>query len=60
VAVADNPAGPLRDVLGKPLVSADTFPGRMIDPAAFTDDGVTCLYWGGRRRSTACGPPQTA
>jgi beta-xylosidase len=47
VAVADDPAGPFTDVLGKPLIAAGSFAGQMIDPAAFTDDdGVTYLYWG--------------
>ncbi|GAA2645430.1 family 43 glycosylhydrolase [Paractinoplanes durhamensis] len=47
VAVADNPAGPFRDVLGKPLVAAGSFAGQAIDPATFTDDdGTTYLYWG--------------
>lgn len=47
VAVADSPAGPFRDALGKPLVARDAFPGQMIDPAVFTDrDGTAYLYWG--------------
>lgn len=47
VAVADSPAGPFRDALGRPLVSAGSFGGQMIDPAVFTDDdGQPYLYWG--------------
>ncbi|MEU4237704.1 family 43 glycosylhydrolase [Actinoplanes sp. NPDC026619] len=47
VAVADSPAGPFHDVLGKPLIASGAFSGQMIDPAAFTDDdGTTYLYWG--------------
>ncbi|HWS37470.1 MAG TPA: family 43 glycosylhydrolase, partial [Actinoplanes sp.] len=46
VAVADSPAGPFTD-LGRPLVTAGTYPGQMIDPAVFTDDdGKSYLYWG--------------
>ncbi|WP_405887615.1 family 43 glycosylhydrolase [Streptomyces sp. NBC_01136] len=47
VAVADSPAGPFKDALGKPLVAEGQFTGQMIDPAVFTDDdGQSYLYWG--------------
>ncbi|MFI1990724.1 family 43 glycosylhydrolase [Actinoplanes sp. NPDC020271] len=47
VAVADNPAGPFKDALGKPLVAAGSYSGQMIDSAVFTDDdGKSYLYWG--------------
>lgn len=47
VAVADSPAGPFKDALGKPLVGKGQFTGQMIDPAVFTDDdGQSYLYWG--------------
>ncbi|MDV7215543.1 family 43 glycosylhydrolase [Streptomyces prunicolor] len=48
VAVADSPAGPFKDALGKPLVAkGGSFSGQMIDPAVFTDDdGQSYLYWG--------------
>ncbi|MEV0898283.1 family 43 glycosylhydrolase [Actinoplanes sp. NPDC049802] len=47
VAVADSPAGPFTDALGKPLVAAGAYSGQMIDPAVFTDDdGKSYLYWG--------------
>ncbi|WP_329598943.1 family 43 glycosylhydrolase [Streptomyces pseudovenezuelae] len=48
VAVADSPAGPFKDALGKPLVAKDgSLQGQMIDPAVFTDDdGTSYLYWG--------------
>ncbi|MER7488515.1 family 43 glycosylhydrolase [Streptomyces sp. NPDC126497] len=47
VAVADSPAGPFTDALGKPLISRTQFDGQMIDPAVFTDDdGRSYLYWG--------------
>lgn len=44
VAVADNPAGPFKDALGKPLIA----PGQdNIDPTvAIDDDGQAYLYWG--------------
>lgn len=44
VAVADNPAGPFKDALGKPLIG----PGRdNIDPTVWIDDdGQAYLYWG--------------
>ncbi|WP_027629647.1 family 43 glycosylhydrolase [Ruminiclostridium cellobioparum] len=44
VAVADNPAGPFKDALGRPLVSTGTGD---IDPTVFIDDdGQAYLYWG--------------
>lgn len=51
VAVADNPAGPFRDAIGKPLL--DKKPegvkgGQVIDPDVFRDPatGKYYLYWG--------------
>ncbi|MGW0184831.1 family 43 glycosylhydrolase [Streptomyces sp. NPDC003362] len=50
VAVADSPAGPFKDALGKPLIGRTQFTGQMIDPAVFTDDdGTSYLYWGNGR-----------
>ncbi len=51
VAVADSPAGPFKDALGKPLVAkGGALSGQMIDPAVFTDDdGTSYLYWGNGR-----------
>ncbi|GAA1620297.1 family 43 glycosylhydrolase [Catellatospora bangladeshensis] len=48
VAVADSPAGPFRDALGRPLVTSGQFSGgQAIDPMVFTDDdGRSYLYWG--------------
>ncbi|MFJ7998225.1 family 43 glycosylhydrolase [Streptomyces sp. NPDC096310] len=48
VAVADSPAGPFKDALGKPLVAkGGGLSGQMIDPSVFTDDdGQSYLYWG--------------
>jgi len=44
VAVAENPYGPFRDPLGKPLVSISEGD---IDPTVFIDnDGRAYLYWG--------------
>ncbi|MGU3314976.1 glycoside hydrolase family 43 protein [Sphingomonas sp. M6A6_1c] len=44
VAVADTPAGPFRDALGKPLIA----PGEgYFDPTVWIDrDGQAYLYWG--------------
>jgi hypothetical protein len=44
VAVADNPLGPYKDALGKPLIDKGN---GYIDPTAFIDDdGQAYLYWG--------------
>ena len=46
VAVADNPAGPFTDAIGKPLISRGN--GGDYDPTIFIDDdGQAYLYWGG-------------
>ncbi len=48
VAVAEQPAGPFKDPLGRPLVSkADFAQMQAIDPMVFVDeDGSAYLYWG--------------
>jgi beta-xylosidase len=52
VAVADQPVGPFKDVLGHPLVAAGDPPalkGQQIDPCPFIDDDparTPYLYWG--------------
>ena len=47
VAVADNPAGPYVDALGKALIYGNSS-GSDYDPAPFIDDdGQAYLYWGG-------------
>lgn len=52
VLVADNPVGPFRDPLGKPMITKET-PGCeevawLFDPAVFTDeDGTSYIYFGG-------------
>jgi arabinoxylan arabinofuranohydrolase len=44
VAVADNPLGPFKDALGKPLIDVG---GGYIDPTVLLDDdGQAYLYWG--------------
>lgn len=45
VAVSDQPTGPFRDALGKPLISNGSWSN--IDPTVFIDDdGQAYLYWG--------------
>lgn len=44
VAVADNPLGPFKDAIGKPLIANSR---EDIDPTVFVDkDGQAYLYWG--------------
>lgn len=46
VAVAENPAGPFKDPIGRPLVGEDDS-WADIDPTVFVDDdGQAYLYWG--------------
>jgi beta-xylosidase len=48
VAVADKPAGPFSDALGRPLISDYHHGAQPIDAHAFTDDdGQSYLYYGG-------------
>lgn len=48
VAVADHPAGPFRDALGKPLIKEYHHGAQPIDAHAFiNDDGKAYLYYGG-------------
>ncbi|MCH5719455.1 glycoside hydrolase family 43 protein [Niabella hibiscisoli] len=45
VAVADSPAGPFKDAIGKPLVTTGSWSN--IDPTAYVDDdGQAYMYWG--------------
>ena len=49
VAVSDSPVGPFREVLGRPLVAKEDYPGerQQIDPSVFVDsDGTFYLCWG--------------
>lgn len=47
VAVADKPAGPFKDPLGKPLVAKGTVNAQVIDPMVFVDDDHSAyLYFG--------------
>lgn len=54
VAVADNPRGPFKDALGKPLLTNKDCPGAAhwwvcIDPAVFIDDdGQAWIFWGNK------------
>lgn len=48
VGVGDTPAGPFRDVLGKPLLDGTLTPTREYDPCVFKDDdGEYYLVFGG-------------
>lgn len=48
VAVADHPAGPFHDALGKPLIAEYHHGAQPIDAHAFVDDdGQAYLYYGG-------------
>lgn len=52
VAVADHPAGPFRDALGRPLVGHYPHGAQPIDAHAFLDeDGQAYLYFGGHRHA---------
>ena len=45
VAVAENPTGPFKDALGKPLITTGSWSN--IDPTVYIDDdGQAYLYWG--------------
>jgi len=47
VAVGDQPKGPFKDPLGKPLIAKGFAAGQMIDPMVFTDeDGSSYLFFG--------------
>ncbi|WNO52902.1 glycoside hydrolase family 43 protein [Stakelama saccharophila] len=48
VAVSDDPGGPFKDAIGKPLISAFHNGAQPIDPFVFRDDdGQVYLYYGG-------------
>lgn len=50
VAVADQPSGPFKDALGKPLISTFEHGAQPIDPFVFKDDdGQAYLIYGGWR-----------
>ena len=47
VAVSENPAGPFKDALGKPLIAKDEGGTRVMDPCIFIDDDAQAyLYFG--------------
>jgi hypothetical protein len=53
VAVSNNPTGPFKDALGKPLLTnkdcfASTHSWACIDPAIFIDDDQAWIFWGNR------------
>ncbi|AYD46792.1 MAG TPA: glycoside hydrolase family 43 protein [Arachidicoccus soli] len=47
VAVADNPAGPFRDLLKKPLINKIVNGAQPIDQFVFKDDSSYYMYYGG-------------
>ena len=50
VAIADNPAGPFKDALGKPLIGQIINGAQPIDQFVFKDDdGQYYMYYGGRQ-----------
>ena len=55
VAVADQPAGPFKDYLGKPLIDKFHNGAQPIDPFVFRDnDGQAYLIYGGWRHCNIC------
>jgi beta-xylosidase len=55
VAVADQPAGPFKDYLGKPLIDRFHNGAQPIDPFVFRDqDGQYYLIYGGWRHCNIC------
>lgn len=55
VAVADNPGGPFKDYLGKPLIDKFHNGAQPIDPFVFRDDdGQFYLIYGGWRHCNIC------
>lgn len=55
VAVADNPAGPFKDLLGKPLINDIINGAQPIDQFVFKDtDGTYYMYYGGWKHCNVC------
>lgn len=55
VAVADNPAGPFKDHLGKPLIQDIINGAQPIDQFVFKDtDGTYYMYYGGWKHCNVC------
>jgi len=51
VAVANNPAGPFEDLLGRPLIDAIYNDAQPIDQFVFEDDGQEYILYGGWRHA---------
>jgi beta-xylosidase len=55
VAVADHPAGPYKDAIGKPMITHDMLPATdnekaNLDPTILIDDGgQACIFWGNQQ-----------
>ena len=55
VAVADTPAGPFKDLLGKPLIQDIINGAQPIDQFVFRDtDGTYYMYYGGWKHCNVC------
>lgn len=55
VAMADNPEGPYKDLLGKPLIDKIINGAQPIDQFVFKDkDGTYYLYYGGWKHCNVC------
>ncbi|MBE6198302.1 MAG: arabinan endo-1,5-alpha-L-arabinosidase [Rikenellaceae bacterium] len=55
VAVADTPAGPFKDLLGKPLIQDIINGAQPIDQFVFKDsDGTYYMYYGGWKHCNVC------
>lgn len=55
VAVADNPAGPFTDYIGKPLINDIINGAQPIDQFVFKDtDGTYYMYYGGWKHCNVC------
>jgi len=55
VMVADDPAGPYHDALGKPILAQDLTPSKEYDPTVLVDDGIPYLAFGHHMPASAKG-----
>ena len=53
VAVADNPMGPFKEPLGKPLVAKGEYRCQAIDPMVFVDDDGSAYFYFGQGKCMA-------